>query len=83
MAAAVGRPYGACFSLRGGQLVAVARPPQTDEAQAAEEAGDDNRGLRDSADHQRLTHEQIATMKRQGVAGQVRRTIQYWLPAIH
>ncbi|XP_064602606.1 tRNA (adenine(58)-N(1))-methyltransferase non-catalytic subunit TRM6-like [Liolophura sinensis] len=68
--AAIGQPYGTLFEVKDKGLVKVLRADYADDAPVEGERGDDNRELLDRDSNQKLSHDEIAQMKEEGVRGE-------------
>lgn len=74
---AIGRPFGSIFEISHGQLIHI---PEGEGVVKGEELieseySEDNRKIIDDGTAQRLSHEDIHEMKKQGISGQVREDV--------
>lgn len=68
---AIGQPFGGKFEIKGQHLIPVAKtPPEVEEEEEDEVCTGSNRKIVDDATSQRLTHEEIQSMKKSGCSGQ-------------
>uniref|UniRef100_A0A8C4T3E7 tRNA (adenine(58)-N(1))-methyltransferase non-catalytic subunit TRM6 n=1 Tax=Erpetoichthys calabaricus TaxID=27687 RepID=A0A8C4T3E7_ERPCA len=67
---AVGQPYGTTFDVIAGGVLQAQKPRPAGSLQESKEAGVDNRNIVDDGRSQKLTRDDIETLKEQGLKGQ-------------
>lgn len=67
---AVGQLYGTTFEIASGGVLQPQKPKNTESPSDSKEAGTDNRNIVDDGKSQKLTRDDIETLKEQGLKGQ-------------
>uniref|UniRef100_A0A672HN38 tRNA (adenine(58)-N(1))-methyltransferase non-catalytic subunit TRM6 n=1 Tax=Salarias fasciatus TaxID=181472 RepID=A0A672HN38_SALFA len=67
---AVGHLYGTTFEIASGGILQPQKPKNTESPSDSKEAGTDNRNIVDDGKSQKLTRDDIETLKEQGLKGQ-------------
>ncbi|XP_060773744.1 tRNA (adenine(58)-N(1))-methyltransferase non-catalytic subunit TRM6 [Neoarius graeffei] len=68
--AVIGELYGSTFEVDAGGKLRLRKPTNTEDSTEAKEAGQDNRHIVDDGKSQKLTREDIESLKEQGMKGQ-------------
>ncbi|XP_068198370.1 tRNA (adenine(58)-N(1))-methyltransferase non-catalytic subunit TRM6 [Antennarius striatus] len=67
---AIGHLYSTTFEIASGGILQLQKPKDSDSSADAKEAGTDNRNIVDDGKSQKLTRDDIETLKEQGLKGQ-------------